>query len=325
MTIWMTGATGFLGRNLLACLLKRYPDQAITCLVRDPVKAKNQWPEMPANVRWLAGDLLAPETYQDSLGQAERVFHVAALVGLRNGPEFYRQNTEATRQLAEALKGSDRLERLVFVSSISAIDRPLDIPAIEALTELSVPQPHTDYGKSKLQAEKLIQMSGLPYTIMIPAYIYGPYPRPHSSMDRLIRDMLAGKSYTRFPFPGEASAIFSEDLAEALCIAASHPNTLNERFLIANPQPVRIDEAYKQLAAALGLHWESRLEDASLLSRYQRLWRQSQGDSLMLRILFQRYFACSSAKWYQATGFVPRATLEEDIFRTVSWYQAQGV
>lgn len=325
MTIWITGATGFLGRNLLACLLKRYPDQVITCLVRDPAKAKSQWPDRPANVHWMSGDLLAPETYQDSLRQAERVFHLAALVGLRNGPEFYRQNTEATRHLTEALKMNDRLERLVFVSSISAIDRPLDSPATELLTELSVPQPNTDYGKSKLQAEQVIQISGLPYTIMIPAYIYGPYPRPDSSMDRLIRDMLAGKSYTRFPFPGEASEIHVEDLAEALFIAADHPNTLNERFLIANPQPVRIEDAYQQLSEALGLQWESRVKDSGSLSRYQSRWQQSQGDSLMLRILFQRYFACSPAKWYQATRFVPRTSLAEGIRRTVKWYRAQGV
>ncbi|WP_373531193.1 NAD-dependent epimerase/dehydratase family protein [Vampirovibrio sp.] len=325
MTLWISGATGFLGRNFLNHLVRHYPDYAITCLVRDPVKASQQWPEIPRNVHWLAGDLLAPETYRDSLRQAERVFHLAALVGLRNGPEFYQQNTEATRCLTDTLHMSDRLERLVYVSSISAIDRPWESPATHLLNEQSLPQPHTDYGKSKLQAEQIIQSSGLPHTILIPAYIYGPHARPNSSLDRLIRDMVSGKSYTRFPFPGEVSEIYVEDLAQALWLAAFHPNTLNQRFLIANPQPVGVDKAYQLLASALGVSWRNQGQHAARLGRYQSRWYQAQPDSLMLRILFERYFACSSHSWYQATGQVPRYGLEEGIQRTVGWYAQQGL
>lgn len=324
MAVFITGATGFLGRNLLAYLVARHPERQIICLVRDLEKAKSQWPESCNNVNWLPGDLLAPDTYRKEINQAELVFHVAALVSLKNGPEFYTQNTETTRHLLEALRFSQHLQRLVFVSSISAVDRPWELPATELLTEASPLRPNTDYGQSKLQAERLIQESGLPYTIMIPAYIYGPYPRPNSSMERLIRDMVAGKGYTRFPFPGEASAIHVADLAIALWLAASHQDTLNERFFIANPEPIRIQDAYALLAEALGLSFTFHPVDSKSLSRYENRWRTAQPDSLILRILFERYFACSAAKWYQTTRYQPRYTLGEGIDLTVNWYREQG-
>lgn len=325
MNIFITGATGFVGRNLLTYLTDTQPEAEITCLVRSRDKALAQWPQTPRNVRWLEGDLLAPASYRTAAGEADLVFHTAALVGLRNGAEFYAQNTQATRHLVEALRGSERLSRLVFTGSISAVDRPWDQRATGPLTEQSPCQPRTDYGKSKLQAEKLIIESGLPYTVMIPAYIYGPHPRPNSSMDRLIRDMLAGKSYTRFPFPGAASEIYVEDLAEALWIAATHPNTLNRRFFIANPAPVRVADAYQTLAEALERPLEPLRLSPEQMARYETRWRTAQPENLLLRILFEDYFACSSEAWVQATGHPPRFGMREGVIRTVEWYRGQGI
>src|SRR5690606_22586915 len=146
-------------------------------------------------------------------------------------------NTDATQSLINALKHSVRLKRLVFLSSISAFDRPLGQPAIGLLTEESIPHPNTDYGKSKLEAEKRVEQSDLPYAILRPSYIYGPYPRINSSMDRLIRNVRDQTHYTRFPFPGRASEIYVEDLAEMIWTASQHPAAENQAFFVSNPEP----------------------------------------------------------------------------------------
>lgn len=318
MAIFVTGSTGFVGRNLLEYLVQTQPRQRIVCLVRDLNKATAQWPNPPANVHWLVGDLLQPESYREVLQAAELVFHVAALVGLRDGDAFFTQNTEATRQLVDTLTPSSRLRRLVFVSSISATDRDPASPAIDCMTETFPPQPQTDYGRSKLQAEQLIRASGLPYTIMVPAYIYGPHLRAGSSTERLINDLKAGKRYTRFPFPGAVSAIHVDDLSEALWLAATHPNTLNERFLISHPQPVFIVDAFATLADCLGLQHTFTPLPGSSLERYRRQKSAPAANPILRRILWEHYFACSPVKWYQATGHQPKIAFPEGVRKTLA-------
>ncbi|WP_303675226.1 NAD-dependent epimerase/dehydratase family protein [Vampirovibrio chlorellavorus] len=318
MTIFVTGSTGFVGRNLLEYLVKTQPQQQFVCLVRDLAKARAQWAQQPPNIRWLVGDLLRPDTYREALQSAELVFHVAALVGLRDGDAFFTQNTEATRQLVYTLTASNRLRRLVFVSSISATDRYPGSPATDCMTEAFPSQPQTDYGRSKLQAEQRIMASGLPYTIMAPAYIYGPHLRAGASTERLINDLKAGKRYTRFPFPGAVSAIHVEDLSEALWIAATHPNTLNERFLISHPQPVSIVEALATLADCLGLHHTFTPSPNSNLERYRRKKPAPGGNAILRRILWEHYFACSPAKWYRATGHQPAIAFSDGVRKTLA-------
>lgn len=325
MRVFITGATGFVGRNFLAWVLKNVPDAEITCLVRDVAKAKGQWKSNPPNVRWLAGDLLAPESFANAVEEAELVFHVAALVSLKNGPEFYTMNTETTRNLLEPLCASGNLQRLVFVGSISAIDRPMDQPAVGPLTEESVPHPNTDYGKSKLLAEELVIKSGLPYSILRPSYIYGPYPRLKSSMDRLIHDVAGQRHYTQFPFPGRASEVYAEDLAGMIWLGGTHEKTLNEAFFVSNPEPVRIAEVYSALAETLGVPHRPMVVAPESLPRFQRQMYAQDPENLMLRILFEDYFYCSPEKWYRATGYQPRYGYREGMARTVSWYRENGL
>lgn len=325
MNIFVTGATGFVGRNFLTHLLALYPELRITCLVRDPAKAESQWPEKPKNLIWLAGDLLEPQTYEGALQSAERVFHMAALVSLKNGPEFYTMNTDTTRHLVQALSLSNRLRRLVYVGSISAVDRSPDQPADGLLSEDSPPHPNTDYGKSKLQAEALVRTSGLPYTILRPPYIYGPYARLKSSMDRLVYDVRDGRHYTRFPFPGLASEVYAEDLAEMIWLAGEHPKTLNEIFFVANPEPVRIGRVFADVADALGRPYAPLPVSPEKMERTRQFLYRRYPENPLLRILFENAFACSTEKWYRMTGYQPRYGYGEGVRRTVAWYRANGL
>lgn len=326
MKAFITGATGFVGRNFLDWLLTYRKDWSLTCLVRDETKARRQWPNGTADkVHWLPGDLLSPDTYRKAIREADFVFHIASLVSLRNGPEFYTQNTDTTRHLVEALKGSPCLRRLVFTGSISAIDRPAGQRSVGPLTEESPATPNTDYGRSKLQAEELIAASGLPYAILRPSYIYGPYPRQNSSMDRLIYDVQNRRHYTRFPFPGRASEIYAGDLAECIELAAHHPAAANETFFIANRDPVVVGTVYPRVARALGVSHEPMDVAPEDIDRYRRLLYRRFPDNLLLRIMFEDTFYCSADKWYNMTGYRPGVGYEDGVERTVRWYREHGL
>lgn len=318
--IFITGATGFVGRHVVEYLLDQVPQAKLVCLVRNPEKATFL---QGTPVQCVEGDLLLPETYKGWAQQASLVFHVAALVGLKNGEAFYSVNTGGMARLLETLTDSDRLERLVFVSSISAIDRALpDLHSpLSPLTEESPARPSTDYGKSKRQAEELLMASGLPYTILRPSYIYGAYPRLASSMDRVVFDVREHKPYTRFPFPGRASEIYAGDLAAAIWHVSRHPQALNEDFFVANLEPVGVPTLFETLARDMKVPYRPRrLSDPQLKRIRKRVYREHPGDPVM-RILYEDYFVCRAEKLREKTGFSPVTSFAQGWAKTLDWYR----
>ncbi len=314
----MTGGTGFVGRNTVEFLLNNLPDLELTCLVRHPDKAAF----MQDRVKQVHGDLLRPETYKSAVETADIILHMASLVSLKNGLEFYVQNTEATKALLRMAFFSKNLQRFVYTGSIAAIDRPPHLPVSGPLTESSLPHPNTDYGKSKLQAMDAVVHSGLPYTVLTPAYIYGPHPRVNSSMDRLIKDVAAGKPYTRIPFPGRASYIYVENLADLIWQAALNPAARNEVFFASEQEPIQVGEAFQQAAKALGVDYSPRT--ISDMGRFRSFLYHRDPNNPLLQILFEDYFYCSSEKVHQILNYRPRFGMMEGVEKTLQWYRKQG-
>lgn len=328
MNVFITGASGFVGYNLILFLLQAHPDWTLFCLVRTAEKAAKL---SKLGVHPVMGDLLSPETYQDSLKSCEIIFHLAGLVGLKDGEDFYAGNSGTMNKLLETAYQAKTLSRFVFVSSISAIDRPAKTPfnaPILPLDETSPGCPTTDYGKSKRMAELALEVSGLPYTILRPSYIHGPHPRVGSSMDRVIYDTRNQLPYTRFPFTGRASAIDVEDLARAITLSATHAKTLNKSYFISNPEPVAIPVFFSTLAKALGVPYHPSYVSLKALKRIQqRAYRQNATPAarLMQRILFEDFFTCSPQAFMQDTGYHPQFSLSDALKRTVGWYRGQGL
>lgn len=111
----------------------------------------------------------------DRFSGVDVLVHTAALVHQRETPEnagLYRQvNCELTRDLAAKAK-AEGVGQFVFLSSGSVYGKIEGV-----ITGSTVPQPVTEYGKSKLDAEKaLISMRGEGFAIAIlrPLMVYGP-------------------------------------------------------------------------------------------------------------------------------------------------------
>ena len=152
MRVLLTGATGFVGKNLKSYLKDR-------CHLEELSR----------------GELNAVTL--DSIKNADVIVHLAGLahdVRNTNDPKAYeRVNFELTKNLYEVfLKSNAR--KFIFISSVKAV---ADAVA-SVLDEDALPDPLTAYGKSKLKAEQFIQSQLLPndksYYILRPCMIHGP-------------------------------------------------------------------------------------------------------------------------------------------------------
>lgn len=170
MRIFITGATGFLGNELLKKLQSRKHE--ITALVRNPKKAA-----FPAGVTIVQGAVENLSAYQNSLEGQDAVVHIAALVKMwmRDKSEFDRINVQATENLIRAASDAG-IQRFVYASSFMALGpsngRPLTEDDHRRINKL-----HNDYERTKYLADQMARKymeEGHPVYILYPGIIYGP-------------------------------------------------------------------------------------------------------------------------------------------------------
>ncbi|MFX1577872.1 MAG: NAD-dependent epimerase/dehydratase family protein, partial [Promethearchaeota archaeon] len=73
MKILVTGATGFIGRNLVSRLVKEKHE--VKALVRKTSDVQG----LPREIQLVEGDLLDPNSLEKAVKETEIVFHLAAL------------------------------------------------------------------------------------------------------------------------------------------------------------------------------------------------------------------------------------------------------
>ncbi len=156
----VTGATGFVGTNIMKEIGKRRKD--IRILDIDIESAKRLYPRYEI----VKGDITKPETLKGVGKDIDVVIHLAGLVSYTKPMEvLFRVNTEGTRNVLEACKEADKF---VFSSSVSVYGE------IKGEADESYPRnPMNPYGESKREAENLVRNSGLRNLIFRIAPIYG--------------------------------------------------------------------------------------------------------------------------------------------------------
>jgi short-subunit dehydrogenase/uncharacterized protein YbjT (DUF2867 family) len=224
--VFVTGCSGFVGRVFLEELLQHL-DKAdvVRVLVRGPFT-----PNDP-RVYPVTGDLLRAEEWLPAMRDAEWVFHLGADATYGNGEHYRAINVEPVRQMLEALVGSKTLRRFVLVSTVGAVDRQPQDRLRVPLTSQSPPCPSSDYGASKLAAERLVQESGVPYTIVRPGWVYGVGMRAASHLNALAAVVARSAWFASLDFPGRVPLIHVRDLARALVRCMKVSTTANMSYL----------------------------------------------------------------------------------------------
>lgn len=111
--------------------------------------------------------------------------HAAGATKCLHVDDFYRVNTEGTKNLADAIIALKMpIKRFVFVSSLSIFGAIREKQPYQEITEHDTPKPNTAYGKSKLKAERYLDSLGIgfPYIILRPTGVYGPREKDYFLM-----------------------------------------------------------------------------------------------------------------------------------------------
>ena len=172
-TAFVTGATGFVGTNLVSALLAQ--QWRVLALVRNPERIAylSRFP-----VELVEGDLDdATQLAKRIPAQCDAVFHVAGDTSLwpPHRARQYRTNVLGTRHMVQAAL-QQQVRRFIHTSSISAFGERDDV-----VDELSAPrgtESSIHYYQTKALAEQEVRAGirmGLPAVLINPCHILGPY------------------------------------------------------------------------------------------------------------------------------------------------------
>jgi len=242
-TVLVTGASGFIGKALIGALSG--DGYAVRAAARDPSAIQ----EGAGIARVALPDLSRPVDWSELLDGVTHVVHLAGLAhspGVLADDVYTRINALSVGELAQQAARA-KMERLVLVSSVRAQS---GLSADHAITETDRPEPTDAYGRSKLEAEKLVAASGANFTVLRPAVVYGPGVKGNiASLVTLARTPMP------LPFAGldnRRSLLALANLIAAISLALGSERAVNETFLVADAEPISVAGLVSAMREGLG-------------------------------------------------------------------------
>jgi uncharacterized protein YbjT (DUF2867 family) len=230
MRVLITGATGFVGREILRQLHQQ--GHSIRILARNRASSRVQ----EAISRWRAevhpGNILEPASLEGALSGVEAVIHLVGIISEVGQSTFENVHTRGTRHMVAAAQQAC-VTRFIHMSALGT--RPNAV---------------SRYHQSKWAAEELIRHSGLQFTIFRPSLIYGPEDQFVNLFAEIVRRSpivpLMGSPRARFqPVPVEAvAAAFTRSLAE--------PRSIDQTYDLCGPEAMTLSGIVDQIQDALG-------------------------------------------------------------------------
>ncbi len=160
----VVGGNGFLGKILVHKLLEK----KLKVKVLDKDMLVQKW----KNVKYLQRNILDLDAKEPFFDDVMVVYHLAAFQYHsplpRFGKErvFFENNVTGTGKVVRAARG---VQKIVYVST----DMVYGLPQYVPMREEHPKAPIGAYGRSKVQAEQVIQESGIPFVILRPRLIIG--------------------------------------------------------------------------------------------------------------------------------------------------------
>jgi nucleoside-diphosphate-sugar epimerase len=327
MKIFVTGATGNVGSNLIPRLLKAQHE--VTCFLRTPEKQKKSLDK--CNI--IKGEIADRESLRNKIDGMDIIIHLAVATPLTNktGEEdlYYNTNVTGTKNLLEECLQANP-KRIICFSSTAAIGRP-KVDLIDEDTPLS---PVNSYGKSKMEADGIISEYVKEYqlpiiTICFP-HIYGP-GEVHE-LYKVIKMIKKGILPQVGLHPNHLPLVYVTDAIDGIMLALTNGKP-GEKYIIADDDPHDIRVIRKHVLNRLGIKRKFYpfipkyigIFGASVLEKmfgWAGLTPPVKAENIRSIVAGRRL---SIHKAQKELGFIPKVGIQEGIKKTLDWYQKENL
>jgi nucleoside-diphosphate-sugar epimerase len=252
MTILITGASGFVGRHVVAALVQRSIKTRVVCRPA----TEYHFHDHNIEVTRLTGLGTAAQDWVDVVDQCDAVIHLAARAHVIRGLDkdtilsFRAANVDFTRACAEAAARAG-VRRFIFLSSVGVHGGLSESQPFHAESAF---KPHTPYAFSKAEAEQALSDvahgSNLEVTVVRPPLVYGA--GAPGNFARLVRAIERG-----WPLPfGLAdknlrSFVAIDNLVSLVMTCIDHPAAANRAFLVSDAEDLSTMDLLRRLGTAM--------------------------------------------------------------------------
>ena len=333
----VTGAGGWLGRELVAALARGDAPLGRPQQVRALLLSENEGPVLPDSelVERVVGDVTQPQTLAPLFAGAAGavVIHTAAVIHPSRTEQFESVNVVGARNVIAAARAAG-VRRLVHVSSNSPFGfNPTPADAFRADDPYN---PYLGYGRSKMLGEiaALEANDGGAETVVVrPPWFYGPgQPERQTSFFKLVRRGL-------FPSLGSGrnrrSMAYVGNLVDGLLRAALVEQAAGRAYWVADAEPYEMRRVIAAVQAGLegaGLSvTRSRMRlpaitgdlAGALDTALQARGRYNQQLHVLSEL--HRTIACDIGRAERELGYRPRIAVEEGMALSIRWCLEQGI
>jgi NADH dehydrogenase len=229
MKVFVTGASGFVGRRLVARLVRG--GGSVTAFVRTPGSLGNL---AGAGLTVAIGVVEDRDAVERAAAGCDAVVHLANASGVVDEARVQAVNVRGTEHVLAAARATG-MRRVVFTSTISAMRERLG-----------------PYGRSKRLAEELLRAAGIPFVILRPSLVYGG---GESGLVASLAQRL--RSLPVMPVIGdgriELDPVHLDDLCAVIEACLVRDDVLGQTYDVLGPDRVSLDDFLRRLGGVLGV------------------------------------------------------------------------
>jgi nucleoside-diphosphate-sugar epimerase len=320
----VTGATGFLGTNLVRRLLAE--GMPVRALVRSRAKGKMLAAE---GARVVIGDITEARAVANAVKGATVVYHLAGRLFVPDVPasEYHRTHVEGTKLLLAHCKSAPTVHRFVHCSTTGV----LGVTGRQPADESAPLRPTNVYEATKAEAESVVRAAwrvGFPAAIARPGLVYGP---GDLHLLPFFRSVLRTEFRPIGREPVWLHPIYIDDLTDALLRCGQHPAAVGECFHLAGREPASLAELAAAIARAAGMRPPRGhiplVAAKALAAACEQLPATLRGAAPLTR---SRLEFLTNSRVYDVTkamrllGFAAPTDLLAGTAQTMAWYRLQG-
>ncbi len=229
MKVFLTGATGFVGRNMLKRLLSE--GHSVRALVREPQKASALAGE---RVELVAGDVTEGTGLDQGMQGCDAAMHLVGIIVERGKNTFERVHHRGTCNVVEAAKRAG-IRRLVQMSALGA---RADGAAA--------------YQVTKWKGEEEVRRSGIPFCVLRPSLIFG---EGDGFVTQMIQTMRSAPLFR--PVPGNGNPkfrpIFIGDVTACFVRALTIEAATSQTIELGGADELTLNDVLAEIARCAGV------------------------------------------------------------------------